>query len=662
MRYTTFNGAHAANMRSLYGVEIAIGEPFLDHVTVEADRSRVQARLLQALAGEDVVEIAASAAGLGDRIFRASASPIRSGGSIAGVIVLAEDVTPGRRAAAYEARINRELRAVTRCNEVLVRATEEQALLDDICRIICDDAGYRMAWVGYVEHDEDKTIRPVSSAGAFPGELEASGITWAETPRGMGPTGVAARTGQISFIQNLETDPLAEPWRDDARRYGRRAAVALPLQDDEGVTFGVLSICTMDETFTAEEVRLLAELAGDLAFGIGALRARAMQRDLEAQLRQAQKMEVIGQLAGGIAHDFNNLLTAIRGYGELLLGDLQSSQLAARNDVTEVLAAVDRAEVLTRGLLAFSRRQMLQPRTVIPGEVVARIVPLLRRLLGEHVRLVTELHRDTGAARVDPGQLEQVVVNLAVNARDAMPGGGRLTIATELVEVGSDEAAGHAGAGPGPHIVLTVTDTGTGMDAVTQAHLFEPFFTTKAEGKGTGLGLATVYGIVRQSGGFIAVESEQGKGSAFRVYLPQADPAAESEFWVGVEPTASPTGSGTVLLVEDDPAVRHYATRALEQLGYQVLSAPAGAEALGLSAAYQGRIDLLLTDIVMPGTQGPELAHRILATRPDIRCLFMSGFADRDGGQAQLLGGAPILPKPFAIYDLAVAVRDVLAR
>jgi two-component system, cell cycle sensor histidine kinase and response regulator CckA len=519
-----------------------------------------------------------------------------------------------------------------------------------------------MAWVGYVEHDEAKLVRPVAAAGTFPGELEGSGITWAETPRGMGPTGVAARTGRISFIQNLETDPLAAPWREDARRFGRRAAIALPLKNDEGATFGALSICTMDETFTDEEIRLLEELAGDLAYGIGTIRARAAQRELEAQLRQSQKMEVIGQLAGGIAHDFNNLLTAIRGYGELLGGDLLPSQVAARNDVGEVLAAVDRAEVLTRGLLAFSRRQMLQPRTVIPGEVVERIIPLLRRLLGEQVQLVPELRRDTGSARVDPGQLEQVVVNLAVNARDAMPGGGRLTIATELVDVGPDELAGRIVAGPGPYIVLKVADTGSGMDATTLAHLFEPFFTTKAEGKGTGLGLATVYGIVRQSGGFITVRSALGEGSEFRVHLPQVDASARSHQSIGVQAPAPPQGSGTVLLVEDDPAVRHFAARALEQLGYQVLSAPAGPNALALLAAHQGRVDLVLSDIVMPGMQGPELARRVHESRPEARFLFMSGFADGEGGQADLVGGEPILPKPFAIHDLAVAVRDALAR
>jgi PAS domain S-box-containing protein len=663
LRYTSFNTAHATRMRVMYGSEAVVGRRMLDCLTVQEDREEMAASLARALEGEDLVEEAVPAqAGPGGDTFRLSLSPVRDAGSVVGVMVLAEDMTDRRRAEEYQRRLNRDLRAITRCNEVLVRATDEQALLDEICRIVCDDAGYRMAWVGYVEHDEAKLVRPVASAGTFPGELESSGITWAETPRGMGPTGVAARTGRISFIQNLETDPLAEPWREDARRFGRRAAVALPLKSEEGVTFGALSICTMHETFTAEEIRLLEELAGDLAYGIGTIRARAAQRELEAQLRQSQKMEVIGQLAGGIAHDFNNLLTAIRGYGELLGGDLLPSQVAARNDVAEVLAAVDRAEVLTRGLLAFSRRQMLQPRTVIPGEVVERIIPLLRRLLGEHVQLVPELRRDTGSARVDPGQLEQVVVNLAVNARDAMPGGGRLVIGTELVAVGPEGLAGNIASGPGPYIVLTVTDSGIGMDATTQAHLFEPFFTTKAEGKGTGLGLATVYGIVRQSGGFITVRSAPGEGSEFRVHLPQVDASARSHQSIGFQAPAPPQGSGTVLLVEDDPAVRNFAARALEQLGYQVLSAPAGTNALGLLDAHQARIDLVLTDIVMPGMQGPELARRVRETRPDVRFLFMSGFVDGEGDQGAMVGGEPILPKPFAIHDLAVAVRDALAR
>jgi CheY-like chemotaxis protein len=263
---------------------------------------------------------------------------------------------------------------------------------------------------------------------------------------------------------------------------------------------------------------------------------------------------------------------------------------------------------------------------------------------------------------VDPGQLEQVVVNLAVNARDAMPGGGQLAIGTELVDVGADGPVQQAGAIPGPYIVLSVADSGTGMDAATQARLFEPFFTTKPEGKGTGLGLATVYGIVRQSGGFITVRSSPGEGSEFRVHLPQVDASARSHRSMGVPAPAPPHGSGTVLLVEDDPSVRHFASRALEQLGYQVLCAPAGANALDLLATHTGGIDLVLSDIVMPGMQGPELARRVRESSPDVRFLFMSGFADSEGGQADLVAGERILPKPFAIHDLALAVRDALSR
>jgi signal transduction histidine kinase/CheY-like chemotaxis protein len=660
-RYLSFNAAHAAVMKAIYGVDIELGSSLLEAITVPEDRETARANVVRALAGERIVREALSGdPAFARHLFRVQHDPIPHRGSVIGVAVLAEDVTNQRRAEAHQRRLYREMRAISRCNEVMIRVTDEQELLDEVCRIVCDDAGYRLAWVGYVEHDEAKTIRPVASAGAGEGELERSGITWAETPRGMGPTGVAARTGRTSFIQNLETDPLAAPWREDARRFGRRAAVALPLKDEDAVTFGVLSICTMDETFGAEDMRLLEELAGDLAFGIGTIRARAAQRDLEAQLRQAQKMEVIGQLAGGIAHDFNNLLTAIRGYSELLGAGLLPSQKPALSDLGEILAAVGRAEVLTRQLLAFARRRMLQPQVVVPGDVVSHVAPMLRRLLGEHVTLVAETQPGAGAVLVDPGQLEQVIVNLAVNARDAMPHGGRLVISVDAADVGPAEAAAHVGASAGRHVVLTVADDGTGMDADTQAHLFEPFFTTKPTGRGTGLGLATVYGIVRQSRGFISVRSAPGEGATFRVYLPVA--TTDSHPATSAAGALPVRGSGTVLLVEDDPAVRSFAVRALESFGYSVLAAADGDEALQQLSSHDASIDLLLTDALLPGMQGPEVARRVRAERPSTPVLFMSGFADMSPALAALTRDAPLLHKPFSIDELAVAVRDAMAQ
>jgi two-component system cell cycle sensor histidine kinase/response regulator CckA len=379
---------------------------------------------------------------------------------------------------------------------------------------------------------------------------------------------------------------------------------------------------------------------------------------LEAQLRQAQRLEAVGELAGGIAHDFNNLLTAIRGYADLVRSNLGADD-PNRADLDQVVLAADRAAELTRQLLAFSRRQLLEPRVLDPAEVVAGIAPLLKKLLGEHIELTTHAS-GPGRVKIDSSQFEQVIVNLAVNARDAMPEGGKLTIETANVELDAAYAATHAGATPGPQVALSVSDTGTGMDAATQAHIFEPFFTTKEQGMGTGMGLATVYGIVKQSGGSIYVYSEPGHGSSFRIYLPRvADEATLVP--VPLSGAESPRGSETVLLVEDEPAVRAYAVRILSEQGYTVLEAPSGTDAIALAAAHPEEIDLLVTDVVMPGLQGNQLATQLGADRPGLRVLYVSGFTENSVVHHEVVGTEiAFLQKPFGAEGLGRAVRGVL--
>jgi PAS domain S-box-containing protein len=383
------------------------------------------------------------------------------------------------------------------------------------------------------------------------------------------------------------------------------------------------------------------------------------QRRLEEQFRQAQKMEAVGQLAGGIAHDFNNLLTAILGNTQLLLRDLPPAD-AMRADVEEIRKASERAATLTRQLLAYSRRQMLQPEILDLTVVVAEMDRMLRRLIGEHIALVTVLAPDLGRVRADPSQVEQVLVNLAVNARDAMPAGGKLTIETANVELDDAYAAAHLGAAPGPYVMLAVTDTGTGMDATVRAHLFEPFFTTKEVGKGTGLGLATVYGIVKQSGGHISVYTEPGHGSSFKVYLPRTAPATPPAAPAAPRPPAA-RGSETILIVEDDPAVLALSSRALEAQGYTVLAAADGTAALRIVERHGGPIHLLLTDVVMPGMSGREVAEQLAARRAGIRMLYMSGYpGDAVVHRGALAPGSAFLQKPFTPDGLARKVRDVL--
>ncbi len=377
------------------------------------------------------------------------------------------------------------------------------------------------------------------------------------------------------------------------------------------------------------------------------------------QLRQAQKMEAVGRLAGGVAHDFNNLLTAITGYSDLLMSDLAEGD-PMRGDLEQVKHAADRAASLTRQLLAFSRRQVLQPRVLDLNAVVGSVDKMLRRLIGEDIDLLTVPAPALGWVKADPGQLEQILMNLAVNARDAMPQGGKLTIETANVELDGAYVRQHAAVQPGPYVMLAVSDTGCGMDAETRSHLFEPFFTTKEVGKGTGLGLATVYGIVTQSGGTVSVYSEPGRGTTFKLYLPRVEDAAGRPVPAGL-PAPPVKGSETILVVEDEKAVRSLACEVLKRNGYTVLEARHGDEALAVSDRHEGRIALMLTDMVMPGKRGPDVARQLAAVRPDMKVLYMSGYADSGiVHQGVLDAGTAFLAKPFTPTALARKVREVL--
>jgi len=389
------------------------------------------------------------------------------------------------------------------------------------------------------------------------------------------------------------------------------------------------------------------------------LEAEEALRVSEARLRQAQKMEAVGRLAGGIAHDFNNVLTAIFGYADLLMDSLDLLD-PRRADAAEIKRAAERAAGLTRQLLAFSRKQVMQPRLVNLNTVVHEMGGMLRRVVGERIALRLDLDQGLGHVTADPGQLEQVIANLGVNARDAMPDGGTLTIATANVNAPGVAGAEDALPPGGPLVALTVSDTGTGMDEHVLAHLFEPFFTTKELGRGTGLGLATVYGIVRQSGGQIQVASRPGEGSTFTVYFPrvEADPRAASTTAL---PEPSPGGTETVLVVEDEAAVRHLCCRVLRAKGYRVLEAPHAEAALALVAAMAEPIHLLVTDMVMPGMGGPALAAQLVATRPTLRVLYITGYALEAIEQGGDVAGADgLLQKPFSADQLARTVRELL--
>jgi signal transduction histidine kinase/DNA-binding response OmpR family regulator len=392
---------------------------------------------------------------------------------------------------------------------------------------------------------------------------------------------------------------------------------------------------------------------------IGVATDIAERKSLEDQFRHAQKMEAVGQLAGGVAHDFNNLLTAIRGYADLVQETLEKDD-QRRADLDEIVRAADRATALTRQLLAFSRKQVLQPTLLDLNALVSDTTKMLRRLIGEDVTLVTALAPEPVPVRADAGQLEQILMNLAVNARDAMPQGGRLMIETSNVVLDDSEAMQRSDLRPGPYAMLAVTDSGVGMDAETRRRLFEPFFTTKERGRGTGLGLATVYGIVKQSGGYIWVYSEPDQGAIFKVYLPRAEDGGTA---VGdaLDMKAAPTGNETVLLVEDQLAVRSLSRLLLERAGYKVLDAADPAEAEQIFREHADEIDLLVTDVIMPGSSGPTLFGRLSTLRPDLKVLYMSGYTDDAVvHHAGLPAEVTFLQKPFTADGLMYKVREAL--
>src|SRR5213594_80860 len=388
-------------------------------------------------------------------------------------------------------------------------------------------------------------------------------------------------------------------------------------------------------------------------------KAEEALRRSEEQLRQSQKVEAIGRLAGGIAHDFNNLLTIINGYTELLLARLPGNDKMSR-DVNEIRQAGQRAASLTRQLLAFSRKQILEPKVLDLNAIVVELEKMLRRLIGEDIRLTIAPAADLRRIKTDPGQIEQVIMNLVVNARDAMPQGGNLTLETSNVVLDQAYAARHVGVRPGAYVMLAVSDTGCGRDKEAMAHIFEPFFTTKAPGKGTGLGLSTVYGIVKQSGGNVWAYSEPGRGTTFKIYLPQVEGVVDRPPRDGPR-TVIPRGSETILLAEDQKELRELIRQMLEMNGYTVIAASDGLEAIEICKRHEAPIHLMLSDVVMPQMGGRELAQRLATVRPDMKVLYMSGYTSNAIVHHGILDpGTLFIQKPFTPDSLARKVREVL--
>lgn len=395
-------------------------------------------------------------------------------------------------------------------------------------------------------------------------------------------------------------------------------------------------------------------------FAIAFVSDISQRKTLEEQLLQAQKMEAVGRLAGGVAHDFNNMLTVITGYNRMILDELSPLD-PLRGYAEEVLKAADRAAAITNQLLAFSRRQIIQPRVISVNAVISQTEKMLHRLLGEDIQLVFALAPEVGNIKADPNQIAQAIVNLAVNARDAMPTGGRISVETANAQLDENYVRTHLGVKPGDFVMIAMSDTGHGMDAATRQRIFEPFFTTKGQGKGTGLGLATVYGMVKQAGGDIWVYSEVGQGTTFKLYFPRVDEAVADAGAGGTEKAAA--GGETVLVVEDEHAVRELTVKMLQQLGYVVLSAASGPAALEIAKASGGQISLLVTDVVMPGMSGRQVADQLLSTHPEIKVLYLSGYTENTVIHHGVLdSGVDFLPKPFSREALGKKVREILGK
>jgi PAS domain S-box-containing protein len=602
----------------------------------------------------------------GMRHFEYTLTPVPDeSGGFPFVITNARDITARKQVEERLRKLNRALLVTRKCTKTIVGATQEAELLQQACDIIVFEGGYLFAWTGFAEHDSGRSVVPVAAAGFADGYLETLRLSWSEEKEhGRGPAGKAVRDGKPVIVRDIRTDTLLAPWRDEALRRGYASLIALPLSAG-GEILGVLIIYAADpDAFDADEASLLGELAEEIAHGLRALRGNEARERLEGELAQARKMEAVGRLAGGIAHDFNNLLTAINGYAALLLRGLGEGD-PLRLQAQAISQSGERAAALTRQLLAFSRKQVLHPQTIDLNGVLERMVDILQGLTGDDVDCVVRFAPEPCPVLADPAQIEQVVMNLAVNAREAMPQGGRFSIATLNVRPGDGNSPEFPpGLPPGPAVLLLVSDTGGGMTEETRSHAFEPFFTTLDAGKGAGLGLATVYGIVRQSGGVIRIDSEKGRGSTFEIFFPAAGKPDAGERPADpprVAPPGVAGGAETILVVDDSETVRGLVCEILTQAGYVVVGVGDPEEAIDQCARLGQSVDLLVTDVMMPGMTGVELGARLSKRHPKLKVIYISGYTGETVIDEGLLEeSCAFLQKPFSPDTLLATVRSVL--
>jgi PAS domain S-box-containing protein len=642
-----------------YGPEQTLGHPMAElYARVHPeDRERMHERKRRFERGEPVEEV--SEIRLlrpnGEERWVLTASKDFSLGGEPGRLGMLVDVTDRKAAEARVVQLNRTYAVLSEINQLMVRDRQVPSILQGACRIAVAAGGFRAACIALVNQKSGQ-LELTANAGAADDTLQI--IEQIYRGAGCAFTTAAVASKQHMLCNDIEHHELTAPWREAALARGYRAMAAFPLVLGD-TCVGVLSLYAGQvDFFDAEELRLLDDLAQDISFALESSTNERKRLLLEEQVQKSQKMEAIGRLAGGIAHDFNNLLTIIHGNAALLR--TLDDETERSDAIGEIVQTTERAAALTRQLLAFSRRQLLEPRPLDLNEVVMGMARMLKRILGEDVSLLLQTQPEPLVTRADPSMLDQVLLNLIVNARDAMPRGGELSIETGELELTAADQREFPDAAPGRHVFLRVTDSGGGIAPENLPRIYEPFFTTKEPGKGTGLGLATVFGIVQQHAGTLRVASALGRGTSFTVTLPRAPEAAPIG---GRGEPAAPDGVGQrLLVVEDELSVRKFVKRLLVSHGYRVETAGSGPEALRLFEAQGGQIDLLLTDIVMPGgMSGVELGRALLVRKPELKVLYMSGYAgELQTGDQPLREGLNFLQKPFTPELLLSCVQRCL--
>ncbi len=584
------------------------------------------------------------------------------------------DITDRKQAEEKLFRASRALRALGEVNQALVHATEEQAFLQDVWRIIVEVTGYPLSWVGVPQQDPAKTIMPAAQMGRSGEDANWIRITWADDdPRGLGPGGEAIRTGKIQVIRNILANPTLAPWHDEARRRHYNSVIVLPLTLEQE-TIAILDILSEEVNgFDSEEIKLLEELASNVSQGISILKERSQRRQamaekakLEMQLRQAQKMEAIGTLAGGIAHDFNNILTAIVGYSELILLNLDQKQdiQVIENHLNGVLQAGKRAKDLVQQILTFSRKKEQGKQPVQINLIILEAIKLLRASFPATIEIYSDIPSQCGLVLADPTQIHQVLMNMGTNAYHAMrENGGVLEISLGAEEVDAALANTHPNLRPGPYLRLSVRDSGHGMEPEVLERIFEPYFTTKGLSEGTGLGLAVVHGIISNLGGAILVDSQVGNGTAFQVYLPRLDGVGPGDIPepVAAEPIAVSSRGEHILFIDDEPVLAHIGEKILKRLGYKVTVKTSSLEALELFSARPEDFDLIISDQTMPHLTGVQLAQKIIRLRPETPIILCTGSSETVAAKKAKEDGIwDYLVKPFNVGDLAKTIKRVL--